>query len=774
MFNSVMVGRSISHYRIDAELGRGGMGVVYRAHDEILRRDVALKILTEPLTGAGDIRARVLAEARAASALNHPAIVTVYEVGETEGSLFIVMELLAGKTLRLCLSQEGPFEPRNLARLGSYAASALHEAHARGVLHGDIKPENMVLMPDGRLKLLDFGVARQVFANSATLTHLTRWAVPNAAHVAGTIAYMAPEQLRADPSDVRADLYSLGVVLYELAVARRPFVGPTATTLINQILSEAPARLQDSGQVIVPTELARIIHKLLEKNPESRYQTARELEVDLNNLVRDLEIGAHLGTQTAGKRAVAVLPFRLLTPNAEDEYLSVALADAVINQLGCSGELLVRPISVVLRYTKNPADPLLAARELNVHTIVDGSIQKFGSKLRVHVQAWDVASGSTLIATKHDSDLADLFLLQDQLAGGLARALGLRIKSAAEEQVEPPTKDPIAFQLYLRAVERLSRLNRWDTRTGIEMLEEALQRDPGYSDAWAQLADACMTMAVSFDPKPAWVNRAERATRRALALDPNNANAHCSRGRILWSPAKGFQHRLAMKEIEQALRSRPGHHHAHLWRCIILTHIGMHDQAKTDGVAALAANPDDAMTLFSLGHAEWSRNEFDAANDYFARAIVADPSHLWARLFLPLVPLYRRDFTTAEETLRSARQLAGNDPMVEGCEALLWALRGEKRKASLAVKRVLKHRRILTYTHHACHSAAAAQALVGKPKQALMVLRKATQVGLPDYPLFRDDPFLAPLRQERGFIQLMIELKRVWDGYRREFDKSRN
>jgi TolB-like protein/tetratricopeptide (TPR) repeat protein len=770
-----MVGRSISHYRIDAELGRGGMGVVYRAHDAILRRDVALKVLSEQATGGANSRARILAEARAASSLNHPAIVTVYEVGEDEGNPFIVMELLSGETLRARLSSTGPLDPRTLTRLGAQAAAALDEAHARGVIHGDIKPENMIVLGDGRLKILDFGLARHLRAECTTLTEAASAATAlDSGGIAGTIAYMAPEQLRGESSDARADLYSLGVVLYELALARRPFIAPTAMALMDQVLNEGAARLHDSGHTTVPAELARIVHKLIEKRPESRYQSARELQVDLNNLLRDIEVGSSLAAGASGRCAVAVLPFRLLTPSPEDEYLSVALADAVISHLGASGELLVRPVGMVLRYAKQSVNPLLAARELNVKAIVDGSIQRFGSKLRVHIQAWDASSGATLLTAKHDSDLADLFLLEDRLAEGVARALGFRLSSKAVEHATPPTKDPDAYQLYLRAVERLSRFNRWDTRSGIEMLEEALRLDPRFSDAWALLGDACMSMSVTFEPKPAWVRQAERATRRALALDPGNAAAHCSRGRILWSPAKGFQHRLAAREINRALRLRAGFPHAHLWRCIILTHVGLHEQARQDGLAALAVNPEDSMTLFSIAHADWSRGEFDGATEYFMRAITADSSHLWAHLFLPLVPIYRGDFALAEEKLRSARQVAGNDAMVEAGEALLWARRGETRKALQSAQRAMSHRQVVTYTHHACHAVAATFAQLGKPDQALSALRKAARVGLPDYPLFRDDRLLTPLRKERGFLQLMTELKRTWNDTRREFEKSEN
>ncbi|MBI3693671.1 MAG: serine/threonine protein kinase [Acidobacteria bacterium] len=323
-----MIGRTISHYRIEAELGRGGMGVVYRAFDERLRRAVALKVLPEEMAGEADRRGRILAEARAASALNHPGITTIHEVGEEGEQLFIVMELLAGKTLRAMIAEGPPMTPAALARLGAQVADALAAAHAQGIIHGDIKPENIIAQPDERVKLLDFGIARQVAEDTVTMTR-TRLASGSQSdgQIAGTVAYMAPEQLRGDGSDARADLYSLGVVLYEMAAGHRPFPGPTATALMSQILHDAPPTLPG------PPELARVVHKLLEKKPASRYQSARELHEALADVARDLERGGAAVAVESGKRAVAVLPFTLLTPNAEDEYLSLALAYAVIHHL---------------------------------------------------------------------------------------------------------------------------------------------------------------------------------------------------------------------------------------------------------------------------------------------------------------------------------------------------------------------------------------------------------------------------------------------------------
>lgn len=765
-----MIGQTLGHYRITEKIGAGGMGIVYRAHDERLRREVALKLLPEQIAGHADRRARIMTEARAASALNHPGITTIYEVGEEGEQLFIVMELVTGRTLRAMLA-DGPAEPRALARVGAQVAEALAAAHAQSVVHGDVKPENIILQADARVKLLDFGIARQAAAETLTLTQSkVSHAWLRDSEIAGTLAYMAPELLRGEPTDARADLFSLGVVLYELAAGRRPFPGPTATALTSQIVNDPPPPLTGASN-LVPAELGRIVHKLLEKQPGSRYQSAREVQVDLTNLARDLELGAVLPAAVAGKRAVAVLPFKLLTPNPEDDYLSVALADAVINQLSASGELLVRPTSTVMRYAKQSTDPLLAARELNVQVIVDGSIQKFGQRLRVHVQAWKAADGSTLLSGKHESDIADLFGLQDKIADSLARAFGVRAAPAAEAAPTAPTKNPMAYELFLRGVERLSRFNRWDTRTGIEMLENALQLDPRFADAWVRLAEASLMMAISFEPGPRWMRAAERASRRALALDPSHPDAHCTRGRILWSPAKHFQHRAALRALDHALRLNPGCHPALQWRATVFSHVGLLAEAKEGFTAALATDPDDAYTLQGLGSLAVYSGNYEEGEEYYARALSVDPSHLFANVFSPGAPLYAGKLEHAEEKMRVAAQVAPGDVLLSASEALLWAKRGEPRKAEQAAQRVLRLKAVLTHSHHAWHHLAAAYAVLGKAAKVPPLLRKASRTGFPNYPAYRDDPHFAPLRNHPQFLRVLAELKREWDAYQRDFGR---
>ncbi|MGE5723546.1 MAG: protein kinase domain-containing protein [Acidobacteriota bacterium] len=760
-----MLGRTISHYLVEEELGRGGMGVVYRARDQRLHRPVALKLLSGDL-GQAERRARTLAEARAACALNHPGITTIYEVGEDGEQIFIVMELVAGKTLRRILLEDGRMPAAAVARLATQIAEALQVAHLQGVIHGDIKPENVVIQSDGRAKLLDFGIARQVANETVTLSRTQPGYQPGSA-LAGTLAYMAPEQFADREPDPRSDLYSLGVVLYELLAGRRPFASTNPAALIAQVLHEPPPPLSPD----VPPELAGILYKVLQKNPAHRYQTAAEVNSELAGVARSLEVGMVLPAAAAGKQAIAVLPFKLLTPNPEDDYLSVALADAAINELSASGEFLVRPTNVIMRYGKQLVDPLAAARELNVQVVVDGSIQKFGQRLRVHVQAWNAADGRPLLSAKHEAEMADLFGLQDKIAAALARALGMKAGSSTQLPASKPTDNTMAYELYLRAIERFYKQNRWDTVTAIEMLQNATRLDPRFADAWGRLAQACWVMSASFDPGPKWIRQAEIAIRRALALDGQNPDAHCARGLVLWTAVKRYQNRAALRALREALRLNPGCHPALVWHGCILFHVGLLSEAEEVLGEAIATNPDDAFALVFMSQVATGAGDFAKAEELHARALSLDRANLWANLFAPTALLYEGQLERAEERIRSSQQVV-QDPLLTASEALLWAKRGENRKAQQLLTRALHSKKMLAHTHHTWHVAADAYAVLGKSAQALALLQKCQKNGLPNYPGFRNDPHLRALGNDARFVRFVSGLQREWQKYQEEFGGS--
>lgn len=478
--------------------------------------------------------------------------------------------------------------------------------------------------------------------------------------------------------------------------------------------------------------------------------------------------GRAVATGVAERRAVAVLPFRLLTPNAEDAYLSVALADAVIHQLGTSGEILVRPTSAVERYAQ-AVDPLQAARELNVQIVAQGGIQKSGTQLRVHVQAWNTADARVIHSAKYDVQIHELFSLQDQLAADLGHALGVQHTAEDKTPVAPPTKNAHAYELFLRAADRLARLNRWDTRTAIEMLEQAVALDPKFADAWARLAEACILLGTTQDPHPRWIKHAGHAVREALARDRHSAEAHCARGRLLWTPAQHFKNRPALRALQEALHINPGCHAAQIWRCLIMLHIGLHEQAREGLIEALEAHPDDAFTLVFIGQTAMYRCDYAEAEEYTARALHLDPAHIWGNGFSASLALYQGKLEEAEEKIRRARQVLGDDPWLDSCQAVLWAQRGNQRKAESAARGSLRPKKTFLHTHHLWHVAAAAYALLQQPAKSIALLRRAGAEGLPNYPAFRDDPLLRPLHSRKDFGTLLATLKREWESYRREF-----
>ena len=471
------------------------------------------------------------------------------------------------------------------------------------------------------------------------------------------------------------------------------------------------------------------------------------------------------------KRSVAVLPFRLLTPNAEDDYLRVALADSLISQLSAGGELLVRPTSTVIPYAGLAVDPLLAARELKVQVVVDGSIQKLGPKIRVQVQAWKAADGSALLSAKHDAEMADLFSLQDRIADEVLRTLESKVHREAETQTAAPTENPMAYELFLRAGERLSRSNASDMRMAIEMLESATKLDPGFADAWARLAVAYTQILTHLGPMADWIRGAERAFRRVKALRPGHAEALVAGGRFLWSPTKRFRNRPALHAFQGALQLKPGHHQARVWQSLVFLHVGLLEEAMEGAVKVLATNPDEPLALNTLGQVAFARGQYDEADAYFSRTLSVDPRGTYGNHWAPTAPLYGGHLSRAEERIRAGNQVFPGEPMLTSCEALLWAKRGEPRKAEAAIQRALRGKSLI-HTHHIWHMLAAAYAVLGKPNEATKLLQRARHMGLPNYPLFHNDPHFQSLRNYSPFPRLMRGLKSELESYKREFGRT--
>ena len=493
--------------------------------------------------------------------------------------------------------------------------------------------------------------------------------------------------------------------------------------------------------------------------PAARSRPARNAQMDITNGSRNLEVRSSLPTDVAGKRTIAVLPLQLLTPSSDDEFLGVALADAIINRLSASGNVLVRPIGMVQRYARDATEPLEAARHLNVDVLVDGNIQKIGSKVRVYLQAVDAATESPLLSAKFDAEMIDLFPLQDAMGESLAKALDFDSVKRPATVEDRPTRNRMAYELFLRAADKLSRLNQWDTRAAIDMLERAVQLDARFAAAWARLAEAHLLMAFTFAKSSRAIAAAEHAARRALALDPSNSVAQCSHGLVLWSPARGFQNKAALRALSIAVKLNPSNLTARQWQSLIFMHVGLFDAAQNGLKAALAVRPNDATTVMFLGQLAMYQHRYDEADDYHARALGIDAAHTWSHVFYPVIPLYRGALADAERKLASAREVQRDDPWLTSCEALLWAKRGEASRAEQLLVSALRGKPLF-HTHHMWHTAAATYAVLGKSQRALSLLERAAAFGLPNYTLFRDDPHFRPLRDLRGFQKLLARLQR--------------
>ena len=783
-------GTTVGPYRVEALVGAGGMGEVYRAHDARLNRDVALKCLPEEFVRDADRLRRFEQEARAAAALNHPNILSVHDIGTHQDVPYFVCELLTGETLRARLAR-GPLSIREVADYGAQLARGLAAAHDRGIVHRDVKPENLFITSDGRLKILDFGIAKASgpAAASDDVPTATSVRITEPGLIVGTAPYMSPEQVRGVPTDSRSDIFAVGAVLFETLTGRPAFEGTSANETMSAVLTRDPfahAATQGLSGEPWPPALVHVIKHCLEKDPRERFQSARDIAFGLEVLSDSSLVGARTarpeprrlrswmiaaaaafvfaaitmavwfkssqpGTvpATAAGKSIAALPLANLSGNPQDEYFTDGMTDSLITNLARTAGLAVIARAAVFRYKGKAVDPRQAGHELGVQYVLQGSVQKADQRVRVNVQLIDVATGYNTWAQPFDEDIKDVLVMQDTIARRIAEALRLRLSPGmADRAPRRMTSNQQAYDAYLQGMYYGHQTTPGSNDRAIGLLEQAVQADPDFALAQAMLGSRYMRRIFYEDADRKWEQKAILAVDKSLALEPDLAEGYLARAQLSWTLLNGFPHDRAVADLKRAIVINPNLTEAYVELGKVYLHVGLLDKSIEANSRALRLDPGDLAAK--------------------ARRIAA---YIYLRQCDTAMELANRDATLSARSRAEILKCLGRiDEAGHGLQAdlnsdlvaVLLARQGQfaaARKQIEAATRRARNVEELSHFHHSQYYIGAAYALMGEKHQAMDWLKKATREGLPCYPLFERDPDLDSLRKDSEFIAFMEQLK---------------
>jgi eukaryotic-like serine/threonine-protein kinase len=791
--------RRIAHYRLIEQIGAGGMGMVFRAHDERLNREVAAKLLPPADQSDTTARQRFRNEASALTRLNHPNIATVFDFGtaavDGEEVDYLVLELIPGTTLQEHI-KGSPLQHDETIDFAIQMLRGLTAAHAQRILHRDLKPSNIRITPDGHLKILDFGLAKMVQPDTFDdATHPLELTSPGS--ILGTMPYMAPEQLRGEQCDFRSDIYSAGAVLYEMTTGRRPFP-QLGAKLTDAILNEQPSMPSALNRSVEPG-LEAIILKALEKKPSLRYQSTREMLVDCERLrsaphgserlrpslqsgrrwilplavvlavlavfpfaKRSLEHHS-TGTSVTQVKTLAVLPLRPIGPEAANDFLGLGLTDSIINKLSRTQLLIVRPFSTVRRFASSDVDALNAAHQLDVDSVLDGTVQKSGARLRVSINLLRTSDGSSLWADSFDVQSDDIFNLQEQVAAQVVEKLGRTLVPGARQAINKRyTSNPEAYANYVKGKYYLDQAStgpaaRTVTGKAEEYLNKAIKLDPNYALARAQLAFVYAWNGLFVEPNAEWVEKAKAELAVAEQLDPDLATIHAVRHQIAWSRYQGFDLLAAGQELRKAEALDPGNASE---LAIFYAHLGSAELAQAAMADAARYAPSDSVG--ARMEANWLLGNYEGAVALCSQESKSGTCHPASLARLGRLDEALRDI---EEELRESP----GDPQRVSTKAVILAATGKRAQADELVTKTLAASKPNRAYHHVAFDAACIYALTRGKDDAMKMLQQAASTGMPNVAAFRNDPFLKTLQGYPPYEQFMAGLQAKLRGYEKEF-----
>ena len=790
-----MIGTRLSHYRILAQLGHGGMGVVYRARDERLERDVALKVLPAGALADEAARKQFRKEALALSKLNHPNIATVHDFDTQEGVDFLVMELVPGETLQERL-RRGALPEAEIAALGIQLAEGLAAAHDEGVLHRDIKPGNLRVTPKGTLKILDFGLARRM-GTAAALG--TTESLADAGAVAGTVPYMSPEQLRGETLDAHSDVYAAGAVLYEMAVGRRAFPQEQLTSAIGAILHQDPPAPHAAGAEISPA-LEALILRCMEKDPGRRPASARELAAELWRLTagtaargpgtgrpvvsrakaarprlpRTVLVAAAGGavslllalavffniaglrdrlltpTSPVALQSLAVLPLVNLSQDPEQEYLSDGLTTELIESLARISSLRVISNASVMALKGTKDAPSRIAERLGVGHLVEGSVLRVGDRVKVSAELIAVKPERVLWADSFEGEVRELLRLQADLSQAIVRETQARLTAHERERLaRPRAVDPAAHEAHLRGVYYWSKRDSTWVRRAMAYFQEAVRIDPTYATGWAGVAQGYYALSNLYIPPTEAMPLARAAAERAISLDPDQAEGHVSLGTVY--TAYDWNWAAAEREFRRAIKLNPSSAEAHQWYGYALFYQGRLDEALREYEAAEKINPLAGDQAGSIAWLNYMAGRYDAAAERFKRLLEMDPANADQHTWLGLCYYRKSMIGPALEELRRGAAMADHAwPL--GQLAYVDAQVGNRSNVEVILKRLLyppPGERLNNYAVAlTCHG-------LGEEDRAIEWLEKSFAARDEDLLFLNVDPAWASVRSDPRFASLL-------------------